>query len=875
MYAFHASQVRCARLLGWLTLFMSLSTVGFIIELAAIDLTTKLFWDSMQWLPESGAVVVGVMITREYTGNQWRYPALIFVVAAIPAAIVTTLSFTSSYHNLMHVDAQIITSELTLRVLHYEFTWVLYLFAAYLFALYFYAIGHMVLVLRTPQKHHRAQILLMASALAVPVLFSMVTVLEIVPYIPRDLTPFSFALSATLMAVGIFRYKLLNVVPMARNVLVNAMPEPFMVVDRAENVIDYNKASEQFFSQRGENLVGKSATNVLPLWKVIKRHVEESEEGKNKFSFQYSAPDGDFDVSVVQVPNATSPQATLVTAHEISSQKELERDLRGRRASLEKEISVKSARMDDLTKRLHREEDELGDVLKSLQDSENKFKTIFESNAIGFELRPIDGKAVSVNKEMLRIYGMTEEEYFSRTLEELAQIQNNKDLARMLEELEEKGRAHANVGINTPDGKWLDVEVDSKVIQIDDVPHTITAVRDVTERMKASRALKNREALLSKAQKFARLAHWTLKPSTGEVHCSDELFEILGVDERERTFDAMVKVIHPDEREEAVAEVQKAVEERRPFDAIHHIASKSGASRYVHSSGEPSESIDTGELLYFGVTQDVTEKVLSEKAIEHLLETTNATGVDYFRALVTGLSAIYGSRYAMIGKLNDDASVIETVAVTANGQVQDNFNHPVKDSPCEDIIGKSICWFPQGVMREFPKDELLNSMNVDSLLGIPLFDADKKPVGVLVVFGTEPINRDVLSDDILTILASRTSIEIERQRVQSELEAGQHLLANAERIGNTGSWEWNILSGDVRWSKQLYEINNIPKVSDRIDINEAWKNIHPDDMERLQRLTQEAMKMGGESQFRYRIVKPSGEIAWVETTAEYTLDDSG
>ena len=46
----------------------------------------------------------------------------------------------------------------------------------------------------------------------------------------------------------------------------------------------------------------------------------------------------------------------------------------------------------------------------------------------------------------------------------------------------------------------------------------------------------------------------------------------------------------------------------------------------------------------------------------------------------------------------------------------------------------------------------------------------------------------------------------ERKRVQSELQRNQDLLNEAQRLGQLGSWELDVASGELRWSDEVYRI---------------------------------------------------------------------
>lgn len=875
VYAFRIKGVRCAQPLAWFSLAMSLSTVGFIIETIVPSQDAKIFWDDMQWLPNSAVIIFALFITKEYTGERWKRPKLAYAAVVIPTLIISILAFTNPWHGLMHKDARIVESW-PFKELTYTFTTPVYLFVAYIHAMFMYAIARMVLVLRTPMGHHRTQILLMTLALATPLLFSAITILELFPFIHRDLSPFSFALSASLMALGIFRYKLLDVLPLARSLIINSMTEGFVVIDHSCHIVDHNKAAIPLFIGEQSSFIGEDAHQVLPAWNDGKEHGLDCKGEAKTVKLVYSADGVDFGISVVPIFDSKDVQhAWLLTAHDLSSQKKIERSLRSKGEELENEVTEQSTKLKSLTRRLHNEEDELGEVLQALQDSEEVYRTIFDLSTVGIALRTMDGTPTSVNREMLRVLGLTREEYMNSSLDNLAHEANKDDLAQFKKILQEDGEAHLETQSQRKDGTFINIEVGSRVVNINDKPHVATTVRDVTARVEATRKLKSREIQLTKAQKVAKLAYWTLDAATGELDCSKELFEMLGLEPHNANMESMANAIHPDSRQKDLDEVSTAIEANKPFDVIHRCLLPDNSIKYVHTVGEPAETKADGAIVYFGISQDITEEVATKNALQQLLSTTNATGHEFFEALVLGLASAFEVKYAFVGMLSEDNKSVRTVAVCADGKIVDGMEYELEGSPCSNVIDKEVCFHRQDIIKFFPDDELLVEMSAESYLGIPLWCDTGEPLGVLALLGTSPMDRNAFPEEMLAILSSRAAIELERQQTQTELIENQHLLLNAERVGHTGGWNWDILTNEIVWSAGMYILHGTTSEEFELTLESAFSRIHPDDAERLQEIMARGVAEGGESEYEYRIIRLDDQIVCLKSRVSYVKDATG
>jgi PAS domain S-box-containing protein len=115
--------------------------------------------------------------------------------------------------------------------------------------------------------------------------------------------------------------------------------------------------------------------------------------------------------------------------------------------------------------------------------------------------------------------------------------------------------------------------------------------------------------------------------------------------------------------------------------------------------------------------------------------------------------------------------------------------------------------------------------------------------------------RDI-SDRVLAEQALRTS------------EAHLRLAAEAAGIG---TWEWDLASGEIRWSPEMFRLLGISP--DRDDLYAAWLDaVHPDDRARADATAREHASRAGPCSLEYRLLRPDGEIRWILSRGT-TLDD--
>ena len=94
-----------------------------------------------------------------------------------------------------------------------------------------------------------------------------------------DTTPFSFAFMGPVLSIGLFRYRLLDIVPVARHYVFESMRDPVLVFDIQNRIADYNtSAKKYFFSDFTNKITGCPAEKALKGYpKIIKILHSETE----------------------------------------------------------------------------------------------------------------------------------------------------------------------------------------------------------------------------------------------------------------------------------------------------------------------------------------------------------------------------------------------------------------------------------------------------------------------------------------------------------------------------------------------------------------------------------------------------------------------
>lgn len=176
-------------------------------------------------------------------------------------------------------------------------------------------------------------------------------------------------------------------------------------------------------------------------------------------------------------------------------------------------------------------------------------------------------------------------------------------------------------------------------------------------------------------------------------------------------------------------------------------------------SDNPSPFPETLELL------DNTELSVLRAIVEG---TVNATGDEFFRALVSNLSIATGVASAFIAEFAESKTRVRTLAFWTEGQFIDNLEWDLEGTPCQDVLRGGLCHYPSGVWQKFPKEK-----GIESYLGVPLYDTEGEILGHLALFDQREMPTEPRLLYTFQIFAARAAAELNRIQTIAKLRRSE------------------------------------------------------------------------------------------------------
>ncbi|MEP6572400.1 MAG: ATP-binding protein [Gemmatimonadota bacterium] len=123
----------------------------------------------------------------------------------------------------------------------------------------------------------------------------------------------------------------------------------------------------------------------------------------------------------------------------------------------------------------------------------------------------------------------------------------------------------------------------------------------------------------------------------------------------------------------------------------------------------------------------------------------------------------------------------------------------------------------------------------------------------------------------LTILFTDVS---ERKRAEQALQESEHRLHLAQQIARVGTFDWNLETGETRWTPELEALYGLPAGGFAGSQEAFHRLVHPDDLAELLRGIEVAMSTG-EFNGEFRVVWPDGTIRWLASRCRILTNGAG
>jgi diguanylate cyclase (GGDEF)-like protein/PAS domain S-box-containing protein len=167
---------------------------------------------------------------------------------------------------------------------------------------------------------------------------------------------------------------------------------------------------------------------------------------------------------------------------------------------------------------------------------------------------------------------------------------------------------------------------------------------------------------------------------------------------------------------------------------------------------------------WVSVQRNITQRKLVEDLLKFIVNKDwHTQGESFFNKIASYFLNVLDIEYIVIGIVTNDCSTITTDTVFRRSGKLDNFSYSLKNTPCQNVVGKSMCIHKSAVQEMFPDDLMLKKLGIQSYVGYPLFSTDNKPLGVIALMDTKPMVNTAIAEAMLRAVSSSIEAELIRK----------------------------------------------------------------------------------------------------------------
>jgi PAS domain S-box-containing protein len=114
----------------------------------------------------------------------------------------------------------------------------------------------------------------------------------------------------------------------------------------------------------------------------------------------------------------------------------------------------------------------------------------------------------------------------------------------------------------------------------------------------------------------------------------------------------------------------------------------------------------------------------------------------------------------------------------------------------------------------------------------------------------------------------------DQKRIAAALLHSEMHLTEAQRLSRTGSFGWNLSTGEIFWSDETFRILRCDRAV-KPSLERLFQRAHPEDRAAVQRTIRQASSDGKDFDHEYRLLMPDGSVTYLHAVAHAAREPSG
>ncbi len=300
---------------------VTLWSLANALELSATHLSTKLFWANVQYFAYCYSPLSLLALCMQFTGlDNWIKNKRILWLAVLPSIIIL-LVWTNDLHGLIRYDVYLDSSG-AFPVIAKKYGIAFFIHALYSYSLNISSVLLLIKAVLFRNTIYRKQAIPLLIGVSFIVAPNLLYILGMNPF-GYDITPAFFGPGGLIMLWSIFRYRMFDLVPLARETVIETMKEGFMVMDIQDRILDMNPAFRKIVGLQDSNSTPLRSDEIIHQIPELADVLHDKDKSYAEFTLQQNQVTKIYEIVISPLMNQKNKYiGRLVTVREITEKKQ-------------------------------------------------------------------------------------------------------------------------------------------------------------------------------------------------------------------------------------------------------------------------------------------------------------------------------------------------------------------------------------------------------------------------------------------------------------------------------------------------------------------------------------------------------------------------
>ena len=173
---------------------------------------------------------------------------------------------------------------------------------------------------------------------------------------------------------------------------------------------------------------------------------------------------------------------------------------------------------------------------------------------------------------------------------------------------------------------------------------------------------------------------------------------------------------------------------------------------------------------------------MSQHTVKEILQSVSPGDQEFFPSIVRALAQALSADMVFIARIDHELNSAETLCAYSPSMDVENFSYELDNTPCCQVASSNelVCTYNGDVQIQFPDDQMLIDMGINSYLGTPLKNADNQVIGILVSLFSKTIPDLKQAELLFNLFSGLVSRELVVVENMSQLSVANQVFSSLD-----------------------------------------------------------------------------------------------